>query len=737
MSYPEINSKTSIAFFHALRCNIIPSPGGHRRKSVFLLSAFVVLITASGLPIGGSTSAWSLPTDTPFHPAQSKTNRSELTRPVINESFIGDTLDSQIAFSRNSTGTFTGINGLLQTAGINVPRFDYNPKTLILNGLLLEQNGANQQLDSSFNIFAGGINRWYTSSAALTFDSALAPDGTDTAATITDDESNDSHGAHYTNGAFPVGINPGIPFWEWPIGPSQVETCSMFFKAGTIQYAQLQLYENADGAGVAVDIDLKNGVLGNSTTSGTGATYLSSQITPYRNGIYRVSITGIIPNPHNISCSPITENSLGNVSYAGDGGNIYVWGADLENSALPTSYIYTSSIANLQLDSDNFANWNSGGGNTTECGNHFTCNAVLTTDATIAPDGSLTGAQLADNSVDTAHLTNHTFGLGGPAIIATIGQYYATVTCSEFVKQGTQRYAQLACGDGGSSFVNNETNSGIAANIDLQNGIITSAGSYGVTGSDQTAYLSSTIEELPNGQFPLGPSGWYRVAITGILLVEADVHIETFLATSPGNISYAGAGSTIFLWGPQVEQHQTPTLAAYAPVGEIPVGAGIRAADVAIQPLVNPQTPFPHLARGLSWVVSAITAPVTLATQVAAELDDGTSNNAITLERLANGHLQFRIVSNGLAQSSLDLGVVADATAFRVGLSARNHSFSATLNGASLVVKSDGMPASLTTIRYGSDTSGDYWDGWMRQSELWAPSLLSNTQLKTAAAQTP
>jgi hypothetical protein len=262
---------------------------------------------------------------------------------IMDENFLtmNGILDPHITFSRTSSATFVGSNGLIQTARTNRPRFDYNPKTLALNGLLLEQGSTNQQLDSNFNIFPVGFNRWYAPTAFLTFNSALAPDGSTTAATITDNSVSNTHGVHYANGAFPVGINPDIPFYAWPVGDPEVESCSMFFKAGSLGFAQLQLSENANGAGVTVDIDLHDGKLANAATIGFGSTYLGSTINAYPNGIYRVSVSGIIPDPHNLSCSPLTENFLGNVSYAGAGGDISVWGADLENNAIPTSYLYT------------------------------------------------------------------------------------------------------------------------------------------------------------------------------------------------------------------------------------------------------------------------------------------------------------------------------------------------------------------------------------------------------------
>jgi len=108
---------------------------------------------------------------------------------------MGNVLDPRIAFSRASSATFVGQNGLIQTAAIDAPRFDHNPSSLALNGLLIEQGSVNQQLDSNFNIFPGGIDRWYGSGAFLMFNSGSAPDGTNSVATLVDYSVNGPHGA--------------------------------------------------------------------------------------------------------------------------------------------------------------------------------------------------------------------------------------------------------------------------------------------------------------------------------------------------------------------------------------------------------------------------------------------------------------------------------------------------------------------------------------------------------------
>ena len=53
-----------------------------------------------------------------------------------------------ITFSRASTGTFVGSNGLIQTAASGVPRFDHNPATGESLGLLIEEARTNELLNS-------------------------------------------------------------------------------------------------------------------------------------------------------------------------------------------------------------------------------------------------------------------------------------------------------------------------------------------------------------------------------------------------------------------------------------------------------------------------------------------------------------------------------------------------------------------------------------------------------------
>jgi len=59
------------------------------------------------------------------------------------------TLDPRIAYTRASTGTYFDSTGTMQTAAINAPRWDYDPTTLQLRGLLMEEGRTNLILNSA------------------------------------------------------------------------------------------------------------------------------------------------------------------------------------------------------------------------------------------------------------------------------------------------------------------------------------------------------------------------------------------------------------------------------------------------------------------------------------------------------------------------------------------------------------------------------------------------------------
>lgn len=219
-----------------------------------------------------------------------------------------------VTFTRTSTATYYGSDGLLKTAAINEPRVDYDPATLALRGLLVEEQRTNLLLRSQeFDNASWGKVRCTVSANATT-----GPDGSLTADKIIEDTSNNSHTVLQSGPSMVLG---------------SVYTYSCYFKAAERTRAQLS---SANGAPFCT-FDLSAGTV----VSGAGAAIQS-----VGNGWYRCSVTYT-------STATATETvyiwlvaSGTTNSYLGNGtSGVYVWGAQLEAGNFATSYIPTTSAA--------------------------------------------------------------------------------------------------------------------------------------------------------------------------------------------------------------------------------------------------------------------------------------------------------------------------------------------------------------------------------------------------------
>ncbi|QTH23717.1 hypothetical protein HRJ34_09540 [Rhizorhabdus wittichii] len=71
--------------------------------------------------------------------------------PAVTFDFLAEsTFDSRIAFTRGSAATRVNAAGIIETVGNNVPRFDYDPVTLEMRGLLIEEPRTNYLIQSEF-----------------------------------------------------------------------------------------------------------------------------------------------------------------------------------------------------------------------------------------------------------------------------------------------------------------------------------------------------------------------------------------------------------------------------------------------------------------------------------------------------------------------------------------------------------------------------------------------------------
>jgi hypothetical protein len=214
------------------------------------------------------------------------------------------TVSAAGSFTRASTGTFHGSNGLLQTAAVNVLRYQYNPVTLAFRGLLIEVAATNLMLQSeTFDNVS-----WTKTNSTATANSVNAPTGTLLADTIT---------ASATNGSFKQSFTSVS---------TTVYTWSVYAKAGTS--TSIQISCQATAAVFVASFNLSTGVA--STVSGTG----TSTITAVGNGWYRCTATATATG---------AGTGYFEIIVPTNGQTAYLYGAQLETGSTATSYIVTTS----------------------------------------------------------------------------------------------------------------------------------------------------------------------------------------------------------------------------------------------------------------------------------------------------------------------------------------------------------------------------------------------------------
>lgn len=213
------------------------------------------------------------------------------------------TVSAAGSFTRASTGTFTGSNGLLQTAAVNVLRYQYNPITLAFTGLLIEVARTNLMLQSeTFDNVS-----WTKTNATATANSINAPTGTLIADTITASAANGSFKQSFTSVS------------------ATVYTWSCYVKAGTSTTVNFSC--QATAAVFVAGFNLSTGVA--STVSGTG----TATMTAVGNGWYRCTATATSTGAGTGQFEIIVPTSTQTA---------YLFGAQLEAGSSASSYIATT-----------------------------------------------------------------------------------------------------------------------------------------------------------------------------------------------------------------------------------------------------------------------------------------------------------------------------------------------------------------------------------------------------------
>ena len=270
------------------------------------------------------------------------------TRPSLNLNFLSGTLDSRITFTRSTTGTFVGSNGLIQTAAINAPRFDYNPATLSPRGLLIEEQRTNSVVHSE-ELDNGA---WHKDHITLTVNAATAPSGTTTA-----------EKAIPNNGEDLTAISHGVVRQNVNHTAGATLTFSVFAKQAEFNHVELYFSEGTGSTNLArVRYSLVDGSIVTAPTVEGTFTNASSTSTPFGNDWYRFTLTFTTAGASAVGRARIAIRD--SVITIGNGtSGILLWGAQVEEGAFATSYIPTvaSTVTRTRdlavMTGTNFSSW--------------------------------------------------------------------------------------------------------------------------------------------------------------------------------------------------------------------------------------------------------------------------------------------------------------------------------------------------------------------------------------------
>ena len=290
------------------------------------------------------------------------------TMPAVTLDFAGSKkLDPRIDFERASNATTTPPTLGEGTGAVNGQIFEFqeNVPRLTDQGLLIEESRTNSCKHSeNFS-----TSPWATDNGNVPpGTNTTAPDGTNTASAFMEDVIPNS--------------GTGVHWLKYDVQLMQINTNSIFVKpngretvvlqqfAGPYQYVSVVF--NLTGDGVKGEVKVGDG---NNPPAGGIFAHIDSDIEPYSNGWYRISLTVERTPGQNYfypillsTCTnsdPDLDDYYGVELFTGDSTKgVWVWGAQFEyEKKFPTSYIPTSgSTATrapdlMSIQYDNFTSW--------------------------------------------------------------------------------------------------------------------------------------------------------------------------------------------------------------------------------------------------------------------------------------------------------------------------------------------------------------------------------------------
>jgi len=267
-----------------------------------------------------------------------------------------------ITFSRNSIGTYVGSDGLIKTASANDARFDHNSLTGESLGLLVEESRSNLWLNSETNILFGtGFTNNFTLPGGLT-----NPAGGTTATKI-------------LTGSSQTWWSQGSGAYSFTSGEYYTMSWWAYSTTTAVNFGNSDYFN-----------------LSNTTISSQTVTTPGQWVKCYRT--VQFTATG------SAQVRFMTYNST---LYTDENNPVYIWGAQLEEGAFPTSYIPTTSAEvtrsadSASITGSNFSNWYNNDAGTFHSKGDLTYSSGSNVFRTLILSGSFPSRRWSWNMIET------------------------------------------------------------------------------------------------------------------------------------------------------------------------------------------------------------------------------------------------------------------------------------------------------------------------------------------------
>jgi len=581
------------------------------------------------------------------------------------------TLDPRVTFTRASTGTFVGSDGVLQSAVTN---------------LLLRS----EEFDNA---------SWTKSNASVSANSAAAPNGTTTADSLIENSSVSVQ--HFAQQLVTVAANT-------------LHTVSVFVKANTRSIVRFGLLNNILTSGAFAHFNAATGVISTQTTAGT-ATSVSYSIEPYANGWYRCRVSCVID-----ALSATASMFIGlvddsnNATYTGNGtSGLFLWGAQLEQSSTAGEYIPTTSTINSAPRFDHNPTTGESLGllveeaRTNSVTNNTMVGAVAGTPGTlptgwgtfVSPTG-LTRTIVGIGTVNGINYIDVRFS-GTPSSTGEITLYLSPATTATLAQAWTST-AWLSLAGGSTS------NIGV---VNLRNFELNSGAYVREIGTSFVSSISSDFVRRQNITTSFGASANQIQLVLSIYATAAGTPIDITLRIGLPQLEQGAFATSVI-----------PTTTATA----------TRAADVA-SITGTAFSSFYNQTEGTVFA-DINTAPVANIAQGVFDLNEGVGSERIFQRRNSGGQIATAITDNGVVQGDFGSVSVPASGRARSGFAYRLNDFESAVNGSSNGTDTSGTVPTPDRINIGQNFgSGQVVNGTIRRLTYW-PTRLANTTLQAITA---